>query len=198
MRFLAVVVFALLATLGFVSTAHAAFYGTSSGATVTWIDVQDQNGLFGAPFTSTGSDTIDFSPNAFQAECPLNPACAGGILTIDDTLTITIQSDPGFGIDELVFSESGDVSLQSFIGAIAATSVGATIFIDIFEVDGVAINQINHNALLVFDNDSFESFDEGYGTYIWNGGINIDLNAVLANAGISGSATRVTVNLDTP
>ena len=44
--------------------------------------------------------------------------------------------------------------------------------------------------------DTFESFDEGYGTYIWNGGINIDLDAVLANAGVNGSATRIAVNLD--
>lgn len=199
MRLLAVLAAALLLSAStWVSTAQAAFYGTSPGSTVTWIDVQDQNDLFGAPTTSPGSDSIDFSPNMFEAECPLNPDCAlgGGILTIDDTLTLTIQADAGFNIQELVFSESGDTTLASFIGATSATSVAATIFIDIFEVDGVAINQINHSAQMTFDNNTFESFDEGYGTYLWAGGVNIDLDQVLADAGVSGSATRVQVNLD--
>ncbi len=192
----ALLVFAA-ASLVATSTANAASYGNFNGATVTFENVFDQFGLFGAPTDPGGlTDTLDFTPNTFEAECPLDPNCSGGILTIDDTLTLTIQADTGSVIDDVVFSEAGDVSLQSFVGATAAASVGATIFIDIFEIDGVAVNNINHQAQLVFSNDSFESFDEGYGIYIWTGGITIDLDQVIADAGASGQATRIQINLD--
>ena len=193
----AALLFVAAASLVWTSTANAAFYGNYNGATVTFENVFDQNGLFGAPNDPAGLvDSLDFTPNAFEAECPLDPNCAGGILTIDDTLTLTIQADTGSVIDDVVFSEAGDVSLQSFIGATAAASVGATLFIDIFEIDGVAVNNVNHQAQLVFSNDAFESYDEGYGIYLWTGGITVDLDQVISDAGLTGRATRIQVNLD--
>ena len=79
----------------------------------------------------------------------------------------------------------------------AATTVSASVFVDIFEIDGVAVNNINGNASMIFtQNGQFESTDEGYGTHIWTGSLLIDLDPIIANAGGSGRATRVQLNLD--
>lgn len=182
-------------TLLFTSSAQAAFYGNYAGNTVVFESVQDQNGLFGAP-TASG-DTLDFSPNAFEAECSASPGCPPTPVTVDDTLTITIQANSGSFIDDIVLRESGDTSLQSFVSALAASVVTATVFVDIFEIDGISVNNINGNVAMTFTQDGqYESSDEGYGTHIWEGSLTIDLDAMIAAAGGSGRATRVQINLD--
>jgi hypothetical protein len=50
---------------------QAANYGDFNGSTVSFLSVQDQNGLFGAPTVS--GDSLDFSPNTFEA-CVPQPA----------------------------------------------------------------------------------------------------------------------------
>ncbi len=177
------------------SSAQAAFYGNFAGSTVNFIDVQDQNGLFGAP-TASG-DSLDFSPNTFEAICPGAPSCPPSPVLVDDTLTITIQANSGSFIDDILLTEAGDTTLTSFLDAFAATSVTATVFIDIFEIDGVSVNNINGNAAMTFTNGGeFETTDEGTGTHIWTGLLLIDLDQIIANAGGSGRATRVQLNLD--
>jgi hypothetical protein len=116
---------------------------------------------------------------------------------VDDTLTITIQANNGSFIDDVLLTEAGDTTLASFLDALAATSVSATVFVDIFEIDGVSVNNINGNAQMTFtQNGQFETTDEGVGTHIWNGSLLIDLDQIIANAGGSGRATRVQLNLD--
>ena len=177
------------------SASHAAYYGNYAGSTVSFLDVQDQNGLFGAP-TASG-DSLDFSPNTFEAICPGAPSCPPSPVLVDDTLTITIQANNGSFIDDIYMSEAGDTTLTSFLDALAATSVSATVFVDIFEIDGVSVNNINGNAQMVFTNNGqFESNDEGVGTHIWTGALLIDLDQIIANAGGSGRATRVQLNLN--
>jgi hypothetical protein len=200
MRFSAALLFIFSATALLVtSSAQAGFYGNFPGTTVVFEGVEDQNGLFGAP-TASG-DSLDFSPNMFENECPsagcvIDPVL-GGIQTIDDTLTLTIQANDGSFIDDILLTESGDTSLQSFVGALAASVVTATVFVDIFEIDGIPVNNINANVEMTFTQDGeFESNDEGYGTHIWDGSLLIDLDAIIAGEGQSGQATRVEINLD--
>ncbi len=177
------------------SASHAAYYGNYAGASVSFLDVQDQNGLFGAPTPS--GDSLDFSPNTFEAICPGAPSCPPSPVLVDDTLTITIQANTGSFIDSLLLTEAGDTTLTSFLDALAATSVSATVFVDIFEIDGVSVNNINGNAQMVFTNGGqFESNDEGTGTHLWTGSLLIDLDQMIANAGGTGRATRVQLNLD--
>ena len=177
------------------SASQAAYYGNYGGASVSFLDVQDQNGLFGAPTVS--GDSLDFSPNTFEAICPGAPSCPPSPVLVDDTLTITIQANSGSYIDDILMTEAGDTTLTSFLDALAATSVSATVFVDIFEIDGVTVNNINGNAQMVFTNGGqFESNDEGVGTHIWTGSLLIDLDQIIANAGGSGRATRVQLNLD--
>jgi hypothetical protein len=184
-----------LLMLGFSTTANAVVYGDFMGTSVEFIGVQDQNGLFGAPFVS--GDSLDFSPNAFEADCSLDPACPPTPTTVDDTLTITIQANGGSFIDDVLLTEAGDTTLQSFTGAFAATVVTATVFVDIFQINGVNVNNINGNAVMVFtQNGQYESDDEGYGTHIWTGSLLIDIDQIIADAGATGQATRIQLNLD--
>lgn len=196
MRLHAVLVLLISSTaLILTSSAQAAFYGDYAGSTVTWVDVQDQNGLFGAPFAS--GDSLDFSPNAFEAECSSDPGCPPTPVTVDDTLTLTIQANEGSFIDDIVFSEAGDTTLQSFVDTLAASVVAATVFVDIFEIDGISVNNINGSIAMVFSQGGeYRSDDQGYGTHIWDGSLTIDLDAMIAGAGGTGRATRVQINLD--
>ncbi|MFK7896464.1 MAG: PEP-CTERM sorting domain-containing protein [Myxococcota bacterium] len=185
-----------MATVGLLaSSAQAGLYGDFSGSTVTFEDVQDQNGLFGAPTVS--GDSLDFSPNTFEADCSVDPSCPPNPTTVDDTLTITIQADSGSFIDDILLQEAGDTTLASFLDAFAATTVTATVFIDIFEIDGVSVNNISAQAQMAFSNNGeFETTDEGTGTHIWTGSLLIDLDQIIANNGGSGQATRVQLNLN--
>jgi len=177
------------------SASQAANYGDFNGSTVSFLNVRDQNGLFGAPTVS--GDSLDFSPNSFEAVCPGAPGCPPSPAMVDDTLTITIQANSGSYIDDVLLSEAGDTTLSSFLDAFAASTVSATVFVDIFEIDGVAVNNINGNAAMTFtQNGQFESNDEGYGTHVWTGSLLIDLDSIIASAGGSGRATRVELNLD--
>jgi hypothetical protein len=177
------------------SNVHAAAYGNFSGSTVDFLNVRDQNGLFGAPTVSV--DSLDFNPSTFEVQCPGAPGCPPSPAMVDDTLTITIDAKNGSSIDSVLLSEAGDTTLSSFLNALAATSVSATVFVDIFEIDGVAVNNINGNAQMTFTrNGQYETNDEGVGTFIWTGSLLIDLDQIIANAGGNGHATLVTLNLN--
>ena len=190
-----VVALSFCSVLLLASASQAANYGNFVGSTVSFFDVRDQNGLFGAPTVS--GDSLDFSPNTFEAICPGAPSCPPSPVTVDDTLTITIDANNGSFIDDVLLSEAGDTTLSSFLNAFAATTVSATVFVDIFEIDNVSVNNINGNAQMTFtQNGQFESTGEGYGTHIWTGSLLIDLDQIIANAGGSGRATRIQLNLN--
>ena len=71
-RFLSTGALALALLVNVASDSNAAYYGNfSSGTgTVSFLDVQDVNGLFGSPTASGNS--LDFSPNTFEADCALS------------------------------------------------------------------------------------------------------------------------------
>jgi len=195
MRSISIAALALFSALLLSSTSHAASYGNFGGSTVDFLNVRDQNGLFGAPTVSV--DSLDFSPNTFEAICPGAPTCPPSPVQVDDTLTLTIDARNGSFIDDVLLTEAGDTSLSSFLNAFAATSVTATVFVDIFEINGVAVNNINGNAQMVFTQGGvFESTDEGYGTHVWTGSLLIDLDQIISNAGGTGRATLVEINLN--
>jgi hypothetical protein len=186
-----------LALLGFsASVSHAAFYGnfSSPGGTVSFLNVADLNDLYGAPTASGNS--LDFSPNAFEAECALSGTCPPTPHSVTDTLTLQIDANSGHFIDDILLTEAGDTSLQSFIGAFAATTVVADIFVDVLEIDGVTVNSVNANASMVFtQNGEYESNDEGYGAHIWSGSLLLDIDAVIFDAGEVGQATLVEISM---
>jgi hypothetical protein len=178
------------------SVADAASYGdfSSPTGTVSFLNVADLNGLFGAPTASGNS--LDFSPNSFEAECPSGGSCPPTLSTVSDTLFLDIDAEAGHYIDTINLSEAGDITLSSFLGAFAATTVVGDVFVDVLEVNGVAVNGYNGNAQMVFtQNGEYETNDEGPGPHIWTGFLSIDIGSVIASSGGSGQATLVRISL---
>lgn len=178
------------------SVASAAFYGdfTSPTGTVSFLNVADVNGLYGMPIASGNS--LDFSPNSFEAECAASPGCPPTPHTVSDTLTLQVDAHSGNFISSLLMTESGDTSLQTFLGAFAATTVVGDVFLDILEINGVSVNNVNSAGSMVFTrNGQYETNDEGTGTHLWEGLLLLDIDQVIANAGLFGQATLVEVSL---
>jgi hypothetical protein len=181
---------------GSASVSSAASYGNFSSptGTVSFLNVADVNGLFGAPTVS--ADSLDFSPSTFEADCALSATCPPTPASATDTLTFQIDANAGRFIDTIVLSEAGDTTLSSFFNALGATTVVANVFIDVLEVNGVSVNGLNANASMVFTrNGQYETNDEGVGTFIWTGALSLDVNSVIAANGGSGKATLVGISL---
>lgn len=187
------------ATFGlFASSAQAAFYGNFSSGTgnVSFLNVQDVNGLFGTPIASGNS--LDFTPGLFEVGCPVT-GCPPATASIADTVTFQIDANTGFGIEDIILNESGDTSILDFgiPTGFAATTVVANVFIDILEVNGVPVSGINANTSMVFTADgSYETNVEGSGDYLWSGLLNLDVDAIIAAEGSqTGSATLVEISV---
>lgn len=186
---------------GSASISSAAAYGNFSSptGTVDFLNVTDLNGLFGAPTVS--ADSLDFSPNAFEADCAASATCPPTPHNVTDTLTFQIDADAGRYIDTIVLSEAGDTTLSSFLNAFAATTVVGNVFIDVLEINGAPVNGINANAQMVFTSggtfDTLSDLPVGQTTFngIWTGALWLDVNSVIAAAGGSGQATLVHISL---
>lgn len=179
-------------------------HGDYSGTTVDFIGVTEDTNtgdtlpLFGAPIVS--GDSLDFNPVGFSAS-----SSGGGAPDFTDgQLTFMIVAKDGNVIDSLFFSEAGDTSLGRGLGSLddAETEVTADIFIDILEVDGVPINQINVSGAMTFtpSGGSYSLSGDGGGASsfqtAWSGSYFIDFLPVLTANGITGDVTKVSVNLD--
>lgn len=195
-----VLAFALFVGIaGSASVSSAVAYGnfSSPSGTVSFLNVHDVNGLFGAP-TVVGNN-LDFDPATFEATCagvaggcpPVSPAYA------TDTLVFDIKAQQGQIIDTVIMSEAGDTTLSSFFNAIAATTVVANVFIDVLEVNGSPVNGLNDNAQMVFTRGGqFTTLDpEGPGTFQWTGLLSFNVNNVITAHGGSGQATLVRISL---
>ncbi|MEM9175242.1 MAG: PEP-CTERM sorting domain-containing protein [Myxococcota bacterium] len=188
---------AALATTLLAGTASAVLYGTFFSPTgdVTFVDVEDLNGLYGAPVASGNS--LDFSPNTFEAQCPLG-GCPPTTNLVTDTLTFQVDANGGFFIEDIILSESGDLNINDFTIPVgfAAVTVSANVFVDILELDGVPVSGINANDVMTFTNGgAWDTSSEPNGAQIWSGGLDLDIDAVIANAGQVGRATLVELSI---
>jgi hypothetical protein len=195
LRALPLTVLALGALAGLARDVRAASYGDyiDPTGTVQYLNVQDVNGLFGAPTVSLNS--LDFTPTTFQAQCT---QCPGGS-TVSDVLTLDIQTIAGQRIDFIEVTEGLDYALQSFDAAgFASAVVTANIFIDVVQINGVNVNGINANASVLYspaNNVSIFGFDIESGVLSGTSGA-IDVQQIIDNAGAFGEATRVRISLD--
>ncbi|MBY0399774.1 hypothetical protein K2X89_05730, partial [Myxococcota bacterium] len=172
--------------------ALAASYGsfTDPTGTVSYLNVSDVNGLFGAP--SVSLDSLDFTPTTFQASCT---QC---VATTSDTLTLDIATVSGKRIDTIEITEGLDYALQSFDpSGLASVSVIATLTIGVIELGGVPVSGISQNVLVNFTPSGNPTI-VGFGINPPNSVIlgtsgAIDIDAIIAGAGFSGNATRLNV-----
>ncbi len=181
--------------LGFAGAANAALYGDlmDPTGTVSYLNVADVNGLYGAPSVSLNS--IDFTPTNFEAQCSQCPTGS----TTSDILTMDIQAVGGQQINEIQINEGLDYTLQSFDAAgFASATVTANLFIDITEVNGVSVNGLNATVSVLFspsNNVSVFGFGIDSGVIIGTSG-SIDIAQIIADAGGTGEATRLSISLD--
>lgn len=198
---------ALAATLAMASACFAVpiNYGDFEGTTVWYLQVQedansagDAPPMFGAP--SVSGDSLDFDPVGFGASAS---GAADNDLT-DGNLKFDIVAKPGKYLTNVQFAEAGDTTLAGFGTDATFTSVTAQLFIDVEEVDGVAITPFNIVADMTFtpsDGDYFLGADGGGGPIYnkaWSGSVTVDLIQALIDNNISfiNGATKVTFNLD--
>ena len=192
-----ITVLILMMTLGFSGAANAALYGDFMDLTgqVSYLNVQDVNGLYGAP--SVSLDSLDFTPTSFEAQCS---QCPGGSTT-SDILTLDIQASGGRAISEIQINEGLDYSIQSYDSTgFASALVTALLFIDITEVNGVAINGLNANIPVVFSpapNPTVAGFNNTE-TGVILGELTLDIAQIIADAGgMDGAeATRISISFD--
>lgn len=192
--------------MGFAASAALAApinYGDFDGNTVMYLDVTEDSGtdtppLFGAP--SISADTLDFNPVSFNS----SSTGAGGVDITDGTLTFMVMAKSGYFVEQLLFTEAGDVTLAGFGNDGTFASVTAEYIIEIVEVDNVAINPIQFQASMTFtpSNGDYGLQTDGGGgpTYsgAWSGSLVTDIHAALINSQLPFSlgATKVNVTLD--
>ena len=152
---------------------------------------------FGAPSSVTGN-AIDFDPQNFEASTNGNAS-----EIVDSQLNFMVIALPDQVIDSLQFTESGDTTLFAFAPDQAFTSVSASIFIDVIEVDGVALNSIvNLTGTLVFtpSNGDYQVGVDGSPAVseLWTGSLLVDIEQGLIdnNIDFQFGATKVNVALD--
>ena len=186
---------AAIVCLAAAGTVNAASYNDMAdpSGTVFYENISDINGLYGAPTVSLNS--LDFTPASFIAQCS---QCPGGSTT-SDTITLDIRATAGQQISEISVNEGLNYTVQSFSpGGFASVLAGSTIFIDILEVNGQSVNNINASVQMNFTpSDSATVFDFNSESGIILGATGgIDIAQIIADAGAVGEATLVRVSLD--
>lgn len=191
------VAFALSASIAVsASAASAASYGnfSSPGGTVSFLNVGDVNGLFGAP--TVGVNGLGFGPDAFEADCSMFPCSSTQEHIVADTLTLDIEANDGSFVHTIVFSEAGEATVVSFLSGIAAAGVVSYVFIEVLEIDGAAVTGIDASAWMSFTpSEPFNGLFLGGGTKLWTGFLSIDVGSVIASNDSIGNATLVRVSL---
>ncbi len=147
-------------------------------------------GLFGEPTVS--GDSLDFNPKGFAAT-----ATNGGVDQTDSNLQFMVVAKPGKAVSSIAFTERGDTTLSGFSGD-AFTSVSATIFVEISEVDGVPadINIPSVSMLFTPSGGTYLLSVDGSGPLYqtdWQGSAFIDIGPFLP---VGANATKVSVSLD--
>ncbi len=188
----------LVTVLMLAGQANAASYGNFMDPTgdVSYLNVQDLNGLYGAPSVSLNS--LDFTPTTFEALCSTGLGCPG-VATTTDTLTMDIVASGVQQITEIGISEGLDYQLQAFgSGAFASVTVVANVFVDIFEVNQASVNGISQSFSIVFGpSNSFTVFGPtGIQGGLFEGNLDIDIQSILTANAVIGEATGVRISFD--
>ncbi|MCU0772161.1 MAG: PEP-CTERM sorting domain-containing protein [Verrucomicrobia bacterium] len=166
--------------------------GTVVYQNVTEASVTDSIPLYGAPTIS--GNTLDFNPVGFGSF-----AQNGTSDITDGQLVLDIVAKPGNAIEILQFGEGGLFNLIGNGTAATYAKVTAIFFIDIVEVDGIAIDPVKLIKSMTFTPAASGSFSlPTYSVGPWTGSLSVDLENELVTRGTQFSlgATKVKVDLD--
>ncbi len=176
-------------------------YGDVVGISVIYRQVTEQtlsagdpDGLFGAPVGA--GDSIDFNPVGFVSQS----SGAGGFDITDVELTFGIEAKPNKLIDSILLTETGDYTLVGAGGLGTMAAVGASVIIEVLEVDfQPLLMPIQIQTALAFSPSGGDYNIQDDGTAIltgWTGSLDFDVAAFLLANSITGDATKVQVTLD--
>lgn len=197
MRFISLLpVGAALLVLPSLVSAASVNYGDKVGTGIIYRNVSEDSvtdpvPLYGNPAIS--GNALVFTPVNFGAF-----ATNGSVDLTDSTLTTMIEAKPGLAIQQISFAEAGDYTLVGTGTALTSAIVRAPYFVRVVEVDGVGIAPIQFNSSLSFtpsNGDYYLPTDAATGV-TWTASTLIDVDAILANAGRTGKATKVFFSMD--
>ena len=186
------------------SPAWAIFYGNLSDptGTVSFLNVQDIDGLYGGPLDQFGNpsgptvsvNSIDFTPIDFEEACSF---CTVPEQT-SDTLSFEIDAITGQAISTIDIAETGNYELLS-VNGFAQVTISATVTIDIFEVNGVGVTNVSETSQLSFVFSGADAIS-GTGTIsgLFDGALSVDVDAILSAAGFGpgDQATHLLFTMD--
>lgn len=176
------------------------------GDTVWYAGVSESNNAmeerFGAP-TGVSGDSIDFTPQNFEASVDSPGAGNQESHIVDSQLTFMVIAKPGNAINNMQFSEAGDTTLFGFPNDLVFTSVTAELFVDVVEIDGQPYGGVlNLSESLSFNpsNGDYQIGVDGAPNYAtaWSGAATIDIRQALIDMNIPFDlgVTKITVTLD--
>jgi hypothetical protein len=171
-------------------------YGNFSGLTVQFTNVgegsiTDPTPLFGAP-TVVG-DGLGFNPTSFSST-----SANGSSDLTDGTLQFGVTANPGFTIPFFSINERGDYTLLS-TGGTAHAEIALNVFIRVLDVNGTPLASpvaFNQSGIFTAGGMYTRSVFGASVAVPFNGGTTLNLDSLLAGAGISGSATRIQVSVN--
>lgn len=189
-------VVAALIALPSMASAASLNYGDKVGADIIYRQVSEDSvtdpvPLYGDPAIS--GNALLFTPVNFGAF-----ASNGSLDITDSTLTTMIEAKTNKRIKQISFAEAGDYSLVGAGTAATSAIVRAPYFVRVVEVDGNPITPILYTNSLTFTpsgGDYYLPGDAGAGVQ-FVGTTLIDIDAILAGAGVTGEATKVFFSMD--
>ena len=147
--------------------------------------------LYGSPTMSAGA--LSFNPVSFNASSTSGqPAmdCTTGDLSMD------ILALGGRHIASITVREGGDYVLAGLGTVATRADASATLCVSILEIDGTAITPLILTESMTFNPNADGNFnpvdDPGVGV-LWDGLAAIDIASALADEGIAGNATKVSL-----
>lgn len=176
-------------------------WGDFMGDTVMYLNVTEANGepnlLYSAP--SVVGDTLKIDPDNFFSEA------GGGVGAdiVESELNMVIMGKDGFFIENLKIGEAGDYTLIGPPDALAEAQVGASLFFEVLEVDGVAVAGPTGSVSMQVTtgsgpNGGMYSLPGDSGTnVVWEGSTFLDIAAAMAASPFAGQkATKVRIEYD--
>lgn len=189
--------------------------------TIVWGDLVGQTVKYNGLYETSDTDTLDINGDSILDSGPASldglygsPRLDGDSLAFDDldflsysngsgsditrgVLGGQIEGKPNFYVNQIYFSEFGDVTTNAFApgGVIGTASITNSIDISILEVDGVGLaTPIDFTANMVVNPQSSWSTSVTGGT--WSGSLLVDVTAAVRAAGYAdGFATLVNFEL---
>jgi hypothetical protein len=175
---------------------------TLAGDNVQFVDViesslTDPVPLYGTPTVS--GDTLLLAPRDFGSF-----ASGGGVDPTIAKLSTTIEALPGTHLLGIRWSQFGDVALGGVGTADTGVTITAPVFLRIDEINGSPVSGLSFTASVAFSNLDGSNpggqwnlaADGPLAGQVFRGDLEMDMGALLAGEGLSGSVTKLYFSMD--